>query len=452
MLYALTLLTIGFLLLNFYLAEWDILHPTVVFSAMFTIYEIVCCISAAEFQLSIGFATVLVLTIGFSTMTLVHLALRFWNKKGKKKDFEVPYLKIWKGWYVFAILVELVTIYYFIVYLKSIAAAWGSGGESLSSMIGLYDTMTKFWTEEFAKLNVTIPMVYRIGNPTTFAIGYICLYILVNNFVVKRKIEILPAICVALMCVLIILNGSRSPLLRVFTMAFMLLYLLSYRKNGPMKISISLIRKLTIAAIVFVAAMILLLQLMGRDASNIGLKTYLFIYLGAPIANLDQFIKTHDIAWIGKLSAYFGEYTFSAIYRYGAKLMHFTLPNSEVLTKFVFSTTRVEIGNVYTMYQYLIYDFGVIGMIPFVALMFCYYIPTYHKLFQVQTKRKLDFRLFVFAYLWNDLIMSPFSCRFYETTLDAPFLKLVLFAWVLDWIVVEHQIYFGNDTYFISWN
>ncbi len=78
-------------------------------------------------------------------------------------------------------------------------------------MIKLYDTLTKFWVDTFLKIKVSIALVYRIGNPITYGCALTMIYIVVNNYVVEKKVRLLEVLPIILLCINIYINGSRSP-------------------------------------------------------------------------------------------------------------------------------------------------------------------------------------------------------------------------------------------------
>ncbi|MBD4685630.1 oligosaccharide repeat unit polymerase, partial [Xanthomonas citri pv. citri] len=85
---------------------------------------------------------------------------------------------------------------------------------------------TKFWTEIFSELNVPIPLLYRIGNPITQGFGYLIVYIFIHNYVATKRIDKLHLLIILLLCLNIILNGSRSPIFRIVTMMLITFYVL----------------------------------------------------------------------------------------------------------------------------------------------------------------------------------------------------------------------------------
>ena len=96
-----------------------------------------------------------------------------------------------------------------------------------------------------------------------------------------------------------------------------------------------------------------------------------------------------------------------------------------------------EIGNVYTMFYKIIYDFGFLGVVPFTLIMGIYYCETYRKIKSEKSDKIVDIRLLIYAYLFNDIVMSSFSNRFYETVFAPPFIKFIIVVILLDAFPVE---------------
>ena len=92
------------------------------------------------------------------------------------------------------------------------------------------------------------------------------------------------------------------------------------------------------------------------------------------------------------------------------------------------------------MFYKIIYDLGISGVIWVTGIMALYYSLTYKKVRMKISPHPIDFRLFIYAYLFNDLIMSTFSNRYYETVFDAPFIKFVPVALVLDKLIIEYHV------------
>lgn len=449
MIILLILLTLSLLLFNYVLSDKDYMHPAVVFHFIFLLYEIVCLCGTNAYAIELHINSVILFTSGFVAITLANIISHSYTVGKTGYRIELKEIRIPKVYFGVLLVFQMVSIIFFYIYLKRLASAYGASygtaPSSLSGMIKLYDTMTKFWSSIYNELAVPIPMLYRISNPICAGAEYIVLYGMVNNFLIKKsKITICEILVLFLMCVRIVMNGSRSPLLRVFTFIFLLLYVFNYRRGRIRKGNMKFLRRLIIATAGFGVAMFLVLIIMGRTTNFTGISDQLFVYLGAPIVNLDTFLENNAIKIWGPMNreTLFGEQTFKGLYAYIGKLLKSSeLRSISSISSFAFSNNGREIGNVYTMFYKLAYDFGYLGIFPITFVMGLYYCGTYRKIMKQWPRRKriIDFRLLIYAYLFNDVIMSAFSNRFYETVFDAPFIKFVIMAWLIDYFLIENR-------------
>lgn len=447
MLYVLFGITLAFLILNFIISQGDYLHPSTLFCEIFALYELICIIGQSAYQITLHVETIYVMMCGFLAFTIGGILsqdnkLRNIRNSNVSPNQTYQYICVSDSLVYILIVLQIVTQFFFIKYLKAIAAAWGSGGGSLGEMINLYDTMTKFWVTIFLNLNVQIPIVYRILNPITNAAAWIILYIAVNNFMFNKKVKFSHVIVIFLLCTSILLNGSRSPLLRVITFVVIIIYILNYKKYRYRKGNFKFFFKLLFIMLLVSGLMIALLSLMGRSGKMTNIWTYIFTYTGAPIVNLDNFLQNNPIKILGGHTALMGEHTFYKAYSYLAKLLKLSFTDKvQNIDGFAFSNNGIEIGNVYTTYNVFAYDFGYLGIFPLIFIVAIYYTQTYKKILRnTYFTPKIDFKLFIYAYLFNDLIMLPFSNRFYDTILDAPFIKMIIIVWIMKSLLFNKKV------------
>ncbi len=429
MIYLLFIITVLFLVLNLKLARGDYFHPSVLFCAVFAVSEILCIFYQKAYAITIYAGTVFVLTAGFAVFTLVHWLYVKRQPHGELVPRQLHRIEI-KDWLIWPLIAaQAVAIIAFIVYLHRLSAAYDAEARSLSEMINLYDTMTKFWRDQFLKLDVPIPMPYRVLNPFVHAGGYICTYAAVHNWVAERKIDWRCLISSGLLCVLIVLNGSRSPLLRIMTMVLILYYILSCRKGRIKAGDRNVFLKTAAAVIPAAILMILMMKVMRPGVKIANLGDYVFIYAGAPLVNLNN--------WLVKFSgtpdlALFGSQTFRNFYNYIGKWSgNLRLESYPSINTFAFSANKKEIGNVYTCYYFLLYDFSYIGTVLMTGLMALYYTHAYDLCMGKNKLLTFDLRLYIYSYLFNDLIMSFFSTRFYETVINPDFVKFVMSSFII---------------------
>lgn len=447
MVYALSLILLVFLVLNFDLGGGDYLYPPFLFTFMFFVFCVICAIGASYYDVHLTALTVFTILLGIAVFTFIVPLFAGNQKKAEKR--ELTYIRISNITCIMLIVLQLISIVFFIKYLRDLSAAYTDAGythlaaTNLPGMIKLYDTMTKFWTTIFNELAVPVPMAYRITNPLCSAAEYMLLYIGVNNFILTKRVNIYHLVVYLLMVVRIVLNGSRSPLLRVATFALVVFYILQYRRGRIRKGSYKLLGKIIVLAFLLIIAMFAMLALMGRSSGSGNIFGEIFVYAGAPIANLNIFINRYWKYFLtGCPQNIWGGQTFGNLYQYIAKLTSRSI-TIDTYGKFEFSGGH-EIGNVYTMFASVLYDFGIFGVVFIVAIMAFYYGYTYYKVMFPVKSDPFDFRLFIYAYLVNDLIMSPFSNRFYQTVCDAPFIKLFIVSLILKYFMFDRRIRVKN--------
>lgn len=446
MLYLLCAITLVFVFLNFKLNKQDWMAPAVIFSAVFFCYTMVCVIEKNSYAIEIMPQTVLAITAGIGAFSLISwiVAGHFDRKTAVLKSWDI--IELSNVYVILLIIAQILSIVFFIKYLGNLADAYSTvSGEQftgLGAKIELYDTMTKFWTDTYARLAVPIPMVYRLTNPICTAAEYLLIYIAVYNFTVNKKINPLHVGSVILMMIRIVINGSRSPILRILTFVVCLLYVFYMRQGRQCRLNVKLFGIISALAAGLCLLMIGLLFVMGRATKGFDIFGYIFTYIGAPIVNLDTFLRNNSITLFHGVSdiPVFAPHILRGLYAYIAKICGTNLFSIAEINFFSFSSNGIEIGNVYTMFYKIIYDFGYMGVIWWTGLMALYYSVTYGKIKSKISPHPIDFRLFIYAYLFNDLVMSAFSNRFYETIFDAPFIKLVPVAFVLDKLIIEYRV------------
>lgn len=427
-LYLLVFALLLILVFNFLVVNFDYMHPSILFVVPFLVFGITSILGIESYDIVFHEQTLIVIISSALVFSIVTLFSQQFYKVKEETSVTLKEIKVSKGITLCFIILFIVTQWAFIKYLKQISISHLGYVGSLGEMISLYDVMTKFWTDIFRELDIPIPLLYRVGNPITQGFGYLIVYIFVHNYVATKKIDKLQLIIIFLLCTNIVLNGSRSPIFRIVTMMLIIFYILYNKKHnlnkGNWKFLLKSLLILLISGVFFIS----LLSLMGRE-NELDLFHYIFIYVGAPLVNLDNYLAFKPD---GSYAAIFGEQTFRGFYAYIAKIIGDETLIFPTIDQFNFSNNGIEIGNVYTTFYSFIYDFEYIGFIPLVLIIALYYIFTYQRLkvSNIRLLDKVDFTLFIYAYLFNDLIMLAFSNRFYTTVLDIGFVKILVFSYV----------------------
>lgn len=435
-LYLLVFSLLLILIFNLLIVNLDYMHPSILFVVPFLVFGVTSILGEEAYKIIFHEETLLVIVSSALIFTFITLLSQTVYKSKENLNFPLTEIIISKKVTLFFIVFFIVTQLAFIKYLEAISLAHFGYSGSLGEMISLYDVMTKFWTEIFSELNVPIPLLYRIGNPITQGFGYLIVYIFIHNYVATKRIDKLHLLIILLLCLNIILNGSRSPIFRIVTMMLITFYVLYNKQNNVRRGNIKFLLKSLLIVIFSGTFFIALLSLMGRE-NDLDMFHYIFIYVGAPLVNLDNYLAFRPD---GSYATIFGEQTFRGLYAYIAKIISDESLIFPTIDQFTFSNNGLEIGNVYMTFYSFIYDFEYVGFIPLILIIALYYVFTYQRLKTRAIKtNKVHFSLFIYAYLFNDLIMLAFSNRFYTTVLDIGFIKIVIFSYICHLLFVHRS-------------
>ena len=419
MLYIIFIVLLALTIANFIISEFDYFNPAVIFNIMFMIFSIMCIIVDVIAGLEINNPlTAIIIIFGSILFTLINLI----SKKivGKQthdlKSINITTSKIIE---IGAFLIEILVAYLMYKHVNDFARTYGVS-DSFSAKLSFYDTITKFNTE----YRLRMPSYVSIGNLIGRAICYIYIYIATNNFVLTKKVKPLHLAIVAVYFIGSLMSG-RTEALRIITAIVMLWFYFYKKKNGWAKGRVKIAIRMLGIAIGIVVGFSLLRGVLGRTTYD-PIKV-VFGYMGAPLKNFDTFLtnptKSIDNVW--------GAMTFTKFINWmGGK---FGIDRWIYLSDQPFLYYKdFRMGNVYTTYYNFYYDFGFVGCIILISIIAGYYCYTYRRLKHKQgADGSINYRLLIYAYLFNDLIMLPFSSRFYETIVNINFIRLNIIMSVL---------------------
>lgn len=435
MLILLILVTFLFLLINFMVTKGDYMHPSFLLSALLFIYELFCLSVVDKYAIVFNHRTFIVLFIAQFIFFIITLFGMVISKKRQTTNSELGRTELTpivfgKGLSLLTIGMQLVVIFFFIRYLRNVAGAAGVSG-GLSNWIATYDGMIKFAYERFVDLRVSHSFIYKLLEYPADVLSYFAVYVLVNNYLAVKKVNRLHLVILLLMLVRITLTGSRSPMLRILTMVIMLFYVLYNRKVGKRTGDMKTLLKLLGMIAVTIPFLVGVLSLMGRSTDTVDMVHYVFLYTGAPLLNLNNYLETFTVPEASLIA----EQTLRGFYVFlysRTGNLNYRVVNIIGNSSFVSSANGIGTGNVLTAFYVFMYDLGYIGVLVFSTIMASYYIPIYNKVTSLNQKnRRFDFNMFFYAYLFNDLVMLPFSNRFFETTVRESFFRFWLVAVIL---------------------
>lgn len=419
-------------LFNLIISGIDYFNPGVVFNAMFAIYALLCCVVDAITGLEINnMLTVIIIISGALTFTIVNFISKKTVKRANTEEmFNV--IRINEFWGICSVMVEVIALFLMYKYVNDFASVYGVGG-LFSEKLSFYDTITKFNSE----YKLRMPWYVSIANLIGRSCCYIALYVIVRNYVALKKINIKLLVAVIVYFVSSLMGG-RTEAFRIVTATIFLWYYFYKRKNGWRKGSIKIAIRMIIIIVLIVVGFSLLRGVLGRTTYD-PIKV-VFGYIGASLKNLDTFLSNPKKS----ISGIWGAMTFTKFINWLGIKFHIQSWIYVSDQPFLYFK-EFRMGNVYTTYYNFYYDFGFWGCIILISIIAVYYCYTYRKLKSKTSKKKVvDFQLIIYAYLFNDLIMLPFSSRFYETIVNINFIRIMIILGALTWLINNFYIKSGK--------
>ncbi|MDO4813702.1 MAG: O-antigen polymerase [Gemella sp.] len=434
MAYVLFFMTLIFLFFNWIITKKDYLHPSNIIIAIALLYQTMILFSIDIFQIEIVEEVVYIFLIFLSVITgLTIISKLFYKRKYVFYEEELKEIVISKSVIWGIILLQLYYIYYSYKYISEVVIQVFGGYDDLSDMSDKYQHYAKF-----LDVTVTVGMdtIASFLSPIFIVISYYIIYIVVNNYIVTKRVNLLNLIIIGNLIFYYVLNGSRSPILRVITFVIFLYLFINIKSNKKfVNLTFGTVIKFLSWFAFIIIGSLLSVYVVGRDIDyeEFGLYRYIFMYTAAPIVNLSNYIR--DI-YTYNPDNYFGEQTLGGIYNYIAymtgNLEYKVIPISEFLP-FIRSDNNIGLGNVYTTFYMFMYDNGYLSVFVFSLIMFIYYIFSYSNISSKIKTSRISVEVFIYAYLFNDLVMLLFSNRFYETTATPDFVKFIIYS-----IIIAH--------------
>ena len=423
--FLLFVLLIVFTVFVFLLYKKDILEPSFIFSLSFSMLLFMACINAKKWQLGLHFNTFLVILLGviefFCVGYLIKKVLK--NKKtiSKKKINVIELNDILEYIYLVFIIV------FNLVFLYCVVNKVGNSFNSISSVmesINKYNNLNKF-SNEFD----SIRLPFLVSNMRIFIIasGYWFIYIIVNNFVLTKRVKFQEILIAFFAIIASMLTGSRTESIFMILSGITFYLFILNKKNGyASSWEKKTIKNICIVLIIIVALFVPMASLLGRKTDKSPFE-YISIYCGAQVKNLDIFLQNQDSISKNEI---WGSQTFNYIINtYGRKIgfkgykpYKLDLPFQQI--------DGHSLGNVYTTFYPYIYDFGYFGEFIMVLIMSIISHYIYEKIKCVKLKHTVSLFVLTYGIIASALALSFFSNKFYEHLFSTSFLKY-LFTWAI---------------------
>lgn len=411
--------------INYKVSHRDIFNPAVVCTGMFSIFSLFCCIA----NLCIGIdieceMTFFVILSGLAIFSFINYVFCVSRKQifytHKRSNLPVVY-----G--ILGIITISLLIYVNYRYIMNFSAAYGFGGDFFEAMVQYKLIMTFHDSDDIL---VKSPRYRSILMVMATGFAYFSIYVFMKKKVIENEFSVTYCVVIFLYIIYSLMGGGRSETFRVITALMFIWYIFYREKNSSSFSAKRVLAKITVLMSIASFLFIAFIYVVGRSQADMDFEAVImamFIYAGAPIFNLDIYLQnpweqTHGI---------FGELTFIRLINWmGGKLGDSSLIY-ELDLPFL-SYQNYILGNVYTTFYAFIYDFGFLGVVFLTGFMAIVCVWLYNKVNYVDImSNKISLYVICYAYLLNDIVMLPFSNRFYESLVNIGFLHILIALFIL---------------------
>lgn len=444
LIFILEFILIMILILSIYLFRKDIMQPSVIVTAVFTISVLTAMYNIENWNINIHFNTFFVILGSVILFVFINFCvIILFDSKRKKPQYKSAnyenrsaYINVSKFKIFALMLFDVLVMAWHYKYIKSIASAYGMT-QSFSSITNAYRQYSLY---ESSVYHFSEPFLLELFSRVETYSAYIFLYIFVNNIIVTKKIKknILYSIPIIMFIIDSVLYASRGRLLYVIAATVILSYVLKNRRlNWMNKASIKFVIKIIIAFIVLLGGFVALRTVVGRSMGTLATEDpiyYVTVYTGGPIQLLDMYLQSpaeHSSIW--------GYETFSELNNYlGSKFGISELVYSTHL-EFRYSN-GLCVGNVYTALRSYISDFGYIGLTVLIVICSSFYSIFYNIIKSNRKNMKFDFLLLVYAYMIQGVFMFSIAERPFSTYFTPGIITTLVMMWLLQYFFTRVNI------------
>lgn len=318
-----------------------------------------------------------------------------------------------------------------ILYLREVIRIVTSNGGvsgSLAVILNSYKLLTHFQNIDDS-ISGMVSQMYQV----TTVIGNVFIYIVINNFIIERKISKIYSIPVLIYIISSLFSGNRLSILRFAITILVLYFILWHRKNGwNKKIKIATLARIMMLMVIVMMIFVFLRSVVGKAGADADADPVYYIaqYAGGSIPLFDLYVKNpaSSSGIFGKESLYYINQFIAS--KFGISSLDYTFAAE------FRSLHGISVGNVYTAFRAYYSDFGYIGMLfctSIHSLLFSLLYANIRK--RTIHKRKLGIDIPLLLFLRMSYSYFFFSINNYTDWLSPNFFKLIVFYYAVVWFV-----------------
>lgn len=413
------LMTITFLiLLLIYLIEKDIISPSFIFCGVFVVAELNVLTNIEKIDVKISVDTFILMIGGILLFFMGTLSANYiikkikWNTSLKNREIYMNNKKM-----VMLLCFNLLSILVILneVYKLTIERASYSG--NILGALSMYAEVSKFQVVDMS-LSTTSTLLSVICEAEGYTLGYI----IADNLARKKEVNKVTVMCFITAFLSTFCQGSRGGIFMIIVSVFA--FVLAYREvKGIKAIGFKLVFKMLLT----VCISIVIFQVIGIITGkmwNVSFYEYLSVYLGDPLINLNTKVQEGIVR-----SPVMGLASFSALLKKFYQVRGVVIPSYYGLSSFQYFEGH-NLGNVYTIFAYLIADYGTWGM--YVVLFIIGFCVQSMYIVAKKTKTQISVGKVIWAYMLAGVAFSFFSNKVCQ---NITFFRIVMFVFV--WLLIR---------------
>ena len=391
-------------LLCLYIFNFEIMSPSIISTGMFTISTGVAVLNVRSWNIEYSLMAFILLTTGVLTIVLIEIIVRKIFRNNMPKNINKNNCGICLRHMDNKVSI-LIIIFCTLALLLYIRAAINLANGSAS----IFGGSIFFRLNQFSKRSLELGLEGGIGT-INIQLGkiiqmfvYIYLFKLINNLVygetIKRNID--SVYMIVLYIILVIFQGTRTPLINLLIFSFLLFYIKILQKRNWMfkkKEGRNFFKKALIIILIGIPAFFFFGEnVLGRHTGN-NLWQYISAYLGGSIQHFNQYVIEPI-----EPNLHFAEETFVYLYQ-GLYKLGLTEYTRTVHLEYRWLSTDIH-GNVYTFFRRPLQDFGVLGMYIYTCIVFFIFSSLYYaKIRNRSASFKNDIALFFIIYIYQAVV------------------------------------------------
>lgn len=387
------------LIISLIIYDYDIISPPVIICAvyLFSVYAAMYNIDAWKINLSgITISYILIGLIVFCISSFI-VKKKYANKPIVKKPITV--IEFRKNKLIIIYLVAIVCTYLYLREVSSIVNKYGPD----------YNMAMADFRADFSYGEQNLSFISNQAYKVLSCISFVFLYVFCNNVGATNKwrknLIFLVPVCLSIYTSL--RSGSRAPLIQVFTMFVVLLFIFQniYGRYEKRKI-LRYLLYISSGSIAFLIIFSAIRFFVGRQNES-DLIDYISTYVGGSIQLFDLYLK-HPEEVTSK-----GMETFGALYNNLAKLGFIDGKEAIMHKEFRYSN-GILLGNVYTAFRAFHHDLGLFGIIFFQFIEGLFFTIYYEKIKRLKNKKTISIALVMYGILMMPLFEHAIQEQFFS--------------------------------------